>query len=758
MTLLERWTANDDNMETRAKNFHDLNKMDKVSLSSTAQQKLIEAIRSKPDVLMTHIPKSFTTKRCDNYFLLLPDLNLPKVKNELLSKKFENWIFTIKRDTTSKTIKIKQRMTKEMLTLSNSCKIAMTEALMKEDFTQVKQIEKERANAFLIDIRSEPSFRHKNIYNNFSVWETPSEVNVLNVLAETIEFPENIPMVPTSPIEPIPNQFFLGDCLLQVNLLPSSYFLKNRHHKFSRKWKFSKKINWNISQIVISQLLDEKVNRFELKFRLLIKPLDDIKFSIVKDNPLNKIELWNLSEYQTYMINWKPFGNMNLENTLEEECSKHIAITMPPNNENEEYIKLSELKTNEQKDVILGYNDIIVDLNSSTESSKPKIEEKINIEEHLFEPAAEHAINMSNELQNKETLPVHALELCNQSLNLKGNASLKSEVNLESAEVKISDKSIISPKRVLDDFDSLIQKKKTRNNPTQLDFNKHYPYLDILNQASMIYPNKSTLNPRTKSTNHKTDVTISNSKPENSPMDILELTESDMDYSMFEIPDSKVINVYININFAKKFGAAFMQFNEFIERESQLFLNDFSTSSQRNLNFDMFLNDTCGVIFLRPINIYQVDIKTGENLIFKQISEIAFEVLSMVFVLVIKENTDIETDGKLTEFIERAGNSGIQIFIVSNNAKILATSIAELIQQYSAFDDNPVEWSPEHQFLETCGISNPCLCNTILSKWDLQTFVLFSNEERNNRLQRLCSLELLNRVNQAVQTFCSGEF
>ena len=213
----------------------------------------------------------------------------------------------------------------------------------------------------------------------------------------------------------------------------------------------------------------------------------------------------------------------------------------------------------------------------------------------------------------------------------------------------------------------------------------------------------------------------------------------------------------LNVNFATKFGAAFRQFSNILENTNRVMLNEFKMNSS-NLEYDMFLNASCGIIFVRPINIYQIDLHTGENLMFRQMFEIAMQVTSLIVVIAVDKTDRLKNDKKLLSFIKDAEDYGVQIFVVESDPKIIAVGMLELIQKYSAFDEKPFLWTAENKWLEDCGISNPFLAQLILDTWSFKDLVKQSEEERTGHLLRMCTDDLASHINRAVQKFTNVEF
>lgn len=849
---LERWLVDDDSKTfDLPKNVIRLtNKFDKIKLSIKAQQKLIKSIKSTSQDLIIEIPNPLKIGQKESNFVLLPTLKISSCNAFEFSKRLIKWNIRNNGKGTNNNEKVeiyKQKIMKEPLVLSKSCKVLMTESLRKDYEIEINDIEKFVSNPYFIEPGLEPVLKPIPKQLSFKIWENDDNLNdIEEVLDENLNIPQYTPSNKRESFDFIPKTFFGTDYLLETNLLPisKSYDYLNSSNLITNKWDFSKSIEWKTDNLIVNQILNEEINEFELKYKISINPINITKKS---KNITKNFKNWQLSEYQETIINWKPFAKLKLQDTLNEECSTSIPITMPLNIEDDKYIKYSEIRTGRTRGYTLEFNEVVVNLNTSEreiiienneEPSGNEYIQQMNKEKikRIEEAKQNNAIDeirrikgkidgnsdskeeyqvtgIINHGKNMENVPLFVSQYSNESTRVSkppspiliiGNNHVDEIIpNLQSAET--SNTSILTTnnnntKRKSDDFDSLVLKKRKKSKPIQFDFNQKYPYLDILNQTStmlMTYNQSNIDNSRYKNnddslieskgldemlqdievvhvplpeglknknknknkheqqTEYETDNHNDKAKLSN---EILEFTESDFSYSMFNIPESKIVNIYVNIKFADKFGAAFLKFNEIIETDRHFNLIDFSISesgrqSRNNLEYDLFLNPSCGVIFLRTINVYQVDIKTGENLIFKQISEIAYQVLSMIIIIIIEDGIDIEEDNRLLEFIENSENYGITIYIINNNPKLIATSIIELIQEFSNFENSEFRWDSKHQFLETCGVWNPCLSNFILNNWKLEEFIMMSNNKRIKNLETICSIQLIDKINMAVQKF-----
>lgn len=749
-----------------------IEKLDGLQLKPKAQQKLINAISTNQEVLKLkeqdyiQVTPEWCTSTEQAFTMLLPELSV-KLKNNSCDIELTKWISSrLQEKDDSKIRHLKKIVTKELIFLSTNCKSLMEKSLLtsKETETYFEKTKNSKdSNKWIINFPYNLIFEcYQPKALEYIKWVVDSKLNIENAIWEETPSIELNHLL-FSNIEPsfIPKIFFASDYYEKEMFIPIiSNAIKNpemliSHAKIS-KWVFNRRLNWEICSDIIESITGENVKKLEMKFKVRVQGItvpsfcEQCKTRFISHTKNNN---WTFSQYKKYMMNWKPFGGLRLNDALEENDSM-VAYCVPLLNDTDDvkYIKLLDMVSNSKNKYKLNYKLMPLITHSNDQSDK------------FFQ---------DNEVQ--EALPIQLQEgtsividsnigLSNGDGYLKGQEEIK-ETTL-SPKILIENQhqqgsSITLPKRELSEIESIILRKKKRSNPVQFDFNKEYPYLDILNQSITIptTQGKSEL-PETKDSASKdlmsplehTDITT-DANNEN----ILDASDTDLNSSLLNIPESKVCNIALDINLANRFGAAYLQFSKLLENEHSLYVNEINLDSEQ-LNYDMFLNETCGVIFLRPINIYQVDIKTGENLVFQQLSQIAHQVSSLIIVIIVDETVDFETDEKLKSFFKMSEESGIQIYIVSSDAKIIAVSMFELVQKYGVLEDEKFQWTPENKFLEACGISNPFLIWWISKNCNMDDFLTMDEEDRTKYLLRMCTNDLVTDINQAVQEFKEGKF
>ncbi|GME85146.1 unnamed protein product [Ambrosiozyma monospora] len=183
------------------------------------------------------------------------------------------------------------------------------------------------------------------------------------------------------------------------------------------------------------------------------------------------------------------------------------------------------------------------------------------------------------------------------------------------------------------------------------------------------------------------------------------------------------------------------------------------TGDESSMTFDFFISETCGLILIRPTETYQVDIKTGESLFFMKLSEIAFNVQSLILVMVVdvNESNIIAEDSKMITFSEDCNSLGIQLFTTTKDPKSMLKTLHDIILNYGCVVtsrssgslvtveelEDDVKYSEEHRFLMDCGLVNPLLVKCLLENIELKDFVMMSWDEKMERFGDLISDQLM---------------
>lgn len=773
-----------------------VNQYDHLRFTPTAQLKFANSVSTPTDYYIVKLPKYINLNKPilsigykKEYKLYLSELDIKKGgKFNILIPKIK-WICGPENNISKpKFEKLKTNLLKETIKFTGGSK-----AIFENYFKKVtcefipSSLEIKKPNKLLINVPYSTFSLKSFVFKDYITWIPNNDQTPKNILEENLDkldirkltcFEENV--------EFIPKGIFYGDYLETEILLPlnQSYENKNINKLIKSKWKLKSSVQWDINEFLKNQIFDEPIRQIEIKYKVPIKNFEISHSYSYYQNQKNNIKMlqfekWNFSKYKTYMMNWKPFGEIALEDVLNEDCKSTTNIIIPSMalSEEERYIKMSDLEKKTIDFIPKTDNYIKIPVETLTQEEKYPQKIKLNQSNFISEQRVydvDPILDKYNDNFEDDLDDITINQLLNSSAhcydNINGftvkdsnlqdndiqkieneNTTTQSMSNINSNSI-MHNSIITSPKRTVSELDSIVMKKRQRTSVAQFDFGKKYPYLDILNQTTVsnVYPIDSPLiNPTPQTSNN---IELNN----NFDNDFLEITEIKDEECILKIPEGKVCNIMLNIKFAEKFGAAYNKFNIMIDKYDNIDFNEYEMKEYK-LGFDMFLNPTCGVLFFRPINVYQIDIKTGENMVIKQMSEIASQVLSLIVIIAIDSNFDISIDIKLTKFMEQIEDFGIQLFVISNEPKTIAISMFELIQQYSIFEDESYQWSPEHRFLENCGICNPFLTDWLLSNCTLEEFVEMSLEDRTIFLLRVCTTELTNQVNKAVQHFLEME-
>lgn len=730
---------------------------EKFRLLPKAQQRLISAIKVDQTLIEPDIDEFFKTQNWlkDKETDLL--LHISKLK---ISPGIEFNLDSSKWCVQEKPIRInknKQAVLRESLKLTEKSKIWLSNCIRAYKNDPIVAISKVEGNPFLISIM-EPIIDKTQLKEDRNQWSLNRDS--LDIFDEQIEIISDTIKKSTSE-SPIPSIFFVSDLKMQTPTLAESTYHGSHKlpSKFKKQWNFIKELNWIVDSTIIQPLVEESISKFEIKFKLLITPISVL---------LNKYEEnqkpWKVSTYKAYMLNWKMFANWNLEEALKEDIDGKIIL--PKQTQNVcRYIRLKDLTRyeidkleykNETISLLQNIENPIKMIQPSPMKSSPSATiQQIPVGTPDIPIPSITKTPQPLLYQNTPYSPNNKLHQTPPPISIFTSPP-QPEITVETEQYHTSD--ICTPKHLIDEMDSLVMRKKKRIHKTVILDNKRYPYLDVFNQttthdilSSQLKEKKSF--PESKEVIHLQLPQINTPVKEAKDNDILDLADEKVNITLLTtIPDNKKLYMFVNITFSDRFGAGFFQLSKLLADQDNLELLDFADTSD-TLQFDMFLNPQCGVIFLRQINVYQKDLKTGENMILKQISEIAHMVTSLVLVITVDATLEPQEDNKVAHFVRVAESYGIQVFVIENNPKSIALSMIELAIKYGKDSKSLFEWTSEHQFLEACGVINPWLQGFILDQCTMEDFVTLDGSERARMLEGVCSKELVELVNAAIQRF-----
>lgn len=784
--MYTKWNVNSPQRDTRLLSLSVLEKIEKsekLKLSPEAQQKLIKLIKINTKRLTVKIPNPFhiTEDIHENQiYYNSVTVELDKYNERILNngKKLETWLCFSKFSVTkAKQQKAKANALREPISMSKDVKSLMEKSLKKEDFIldDIEPILPENKDQRLLDIVYSPEIVQSKRYSDKEQWISKQQQTIKNVIDEQIEM-VNLDdcLFEREQLIQIPKNFFIFDFKETEKLITIEH--KSREllkPSFKRKWKVKMPIR-KVNPNDIELLIDENITEFQVRFKVNIRP---INYQHNKSKRL-QFDKWNFSSYKTHMMDWKPFKNLKLQQTLDESISSNnIKISTMISNSSEKYIKYSEISNsnNIHPDKSLEYELVPLFENTSNCDSSIDIEVKLPEKIESISPVSEYEPVYEPEIPKSSP--------CKETKNsLLRNGTTNSVFDQSSKIPQTKERSTIATpviktrsipntgtssksSRPLSGLDSIImsKRKKKNNDNVALDFQNNYPYLNILNQTTtmqvngtpkpeMIIPEKENI-PISKNESNKHNNILETSENE------IRIPQND---NLFNIPDDAFVVIALNVRFAEKFGQAFLQFNRILDNQQNVQLFEFQTNNDHStsikLEYDMYMNYSCGAIFVRPINIYQRDINTKEILLFKQISEIAYQVQSLILVIIIDEKVDDIKDLNIVQFIEECKEYGIQIIVIENNAKLIAMTIIELVCKYGEFQNCEIEWNSEMEFLEACGVINPFLSSLILERCELSEFIEINDNQREQILVDICTSEMIDEINKGVETFLREEW
>lgn len=688
---------------------------EKLKMLPKAQRRLIQAIQTEKDLIQPEINDFF---QVSDWFAD-PEMDMqvyvPRLEVKVTPRRSFDKTKWIAKHPKVDCARSKPILLKESLKLDETSKMWMTNCIQPYQEEDDQPIPKDDNNPLLINLM-EPLIDYTKHKLNKMQWKVDK---VEDVFDETLE-EFSMPVEEESIESPVPAVLFVSDMKVTLPAMAGSNYTAAYRvsEKLKKRWKFKKSVNWVIDASVRHGIFDELVSKFEVRFCVSVPQLS---IERVKRVYLDRTP-WQVSTYKTYMLNWKLFGNSDPRDVLNETYSYSFDIPLAKNDLCK-HIKLEELNRYEF--------DNEVELSVTVQRSNLISPDEAG--EVIVQPQQREEVNISK---------VESDVVC----------EVEEEVVVNSLVATSSTPESTVSKHKIDEMDTLIMKKKQRvHKAVMLDSHK-YPYLDVFNQSSTF-----NLLPRTRNENDMAP--LGSSEVVHVPMVqpdescVLDFTEQSINETLFDgIPDGKRVWLFVNMKFGDRFGAGFLQLSELVAGEERVELLDFSCDSD-GLEFDMFLNPQCGAIFLRPINIYQRDLRSGENMIFSQIGEIAHTVVSLVLVIVVEVG---EEDVKVEQFVELAESYGIAVFVIDNSAKGIAEAMVELAIKYGEFSEGRFAWNTGHQFLEACGVQNPLLQEWILSECNVEEFVLLSEVCREQMLSTVCSEELVRAVNKAVRRFAES--
>ncbi|GMG39427.1 unnamed protein product [Ambrosiozyma monospora] len=221
----------------------------------------------------------------------------------------------------------------------------------------------------------------------------------------------------------------------------------------------------------------------------------------------------------------------------------------------------------------------------------------------------------------------------------------------------------------------------------------------------------------------------------------------------------------MNTKLSETYPSLYLQLINIGERfNTSLAIHEFEhvlqdTGDETAMTFDFFISETCGIILIRPTETYQIDIKTGESLFFMKLSEIAFNVQSLILVMIVdvNESNILSEDSKMTAFSEDCNSLGIQLFTTTTDPKSMLKTLHDIILNYGCVVtsqnsgrlvtveqlEDDMKYNEEHRFLMDCGLVNPLLVKCLLEKIDLKDFVMMSWDEKIELFGDLISDQLM---------------
>lgn len=341
-------------------------KLDKICFPRKAQQKLASTISaSLQDLLIeehdfiNNKPTSFIAY-INGFEILIPSLNAFKENEKTFSKlihrrwpqnKFQSF-------TELQSENLKESILRESAKFAASSKLFL-ESCVGKKFCDVKLKEYPviKPNKLIFDVSFGLSFpKHEN--NPRAARLEPcfssTSLNPENVLSQKNEVSDlDSLLVRNEKLGTIPPFLFLGDNLIEKPLIrdyqQNPYFSIQSESLAS--WKYKIPWVWKVDQVYLDSILDEPIKKLELKYRL---PLRALVFPLISSQLVKSFcktsvsKEWFFSEYNTDIMDWKPFGKLQLENFLDED-EGDIKITISSivsTDDDERYSRLYDIESN----------------------------------------------------------------------------------------------------------------------------------------------------------------------------------------------------------------------------------------------------------------------------------------------------------------------------------------------------------------------------------------------------------------------------
>ncbi|ODV85265.1 hypothetical protein CANARDRAFT_23328 [[Candida] arabinofermentans NRRL YB-2248] len=357
-------------------------------------------------------------------------------------------------------------------------------------------------------------------------------------------------------------------------------------------------------------------------------------------------------------------------------------------------------------------------------------------------------------------------------LTSEAKFALSSEQTFSNDTVQPGHRSQRTPmKREMSEIDSLVlaKRKRTKEKP-KLDALglSFFPMLDALNHSTK---NNSTtnvhLNEVDKAKNKPSQLSINEQLIIKDPMHTLlegsvldqepDLKEKIMDW----IPTDQMMfrRLAVNTKFPEKYPSIYFQLESLCDLHSeQLYLHEFSMFPEDSLQFDFFINETCGLIIVKPIQVYQIDIKSKELLFFKELSKIIHHVQSLVVILMLDGTHETNKTGK---FLNDCDLHGVKVYQAEPDLSSMLNTLNVIIVEYgtlvekSTSHNTDLIYEDEHQFLFSCGVVNPLLVKFLLQNITLEEFIELDHGKRVKHFSNLISVELLKDLDNSFRVAMS---
>ncbi|GMM30400.1 hypothetical protein DAMA08_031450 [Martiniozyma asiatica (nom. inval.)] len=515
----------------------------------------------------------------------------------------------------------------------------------------------------------------------------------------------------------------------------------------TQKWmsKTHDKLTWMLSPEMKADIFAENLSSEKIKFMVGLPALGACNsYGIHNDLKAIVDQKWTFPTLKEIQFDCEPIENLqkSTHEKLNTEC-----ITIKWKGQNYEHKLLGIVEMEEDMDVEFENYSINenMDINNASLYKCTEAETKVN-----------NQVSQDN-ISSIETQPFKYVTKNISEVNYESKSEEMSQQSKTTDCVKSNDSISFGHennkrKLELSSFDLMIQKKRKSKSNNKMIAIAQYPILDLLNQSTEF----RIKNSYSLSSHIKDNINIAPKEQTNDSNaqslykeNILETTIIEEMPTFPIIDNGKTMNVAINTDFPSRFGAAFIRFERLIEPLDDFSLLEFEISKLK-LAFDLFLNPSCGVIFLRPIDIIQIDLTTKNSLIFQNLEPIAHQVISLFFVVVANSSTNFEKNSSLKSFIIKAENCGIKIIKVEDEPNHIACSMMNLISKYSLVSESNIEYDEDYQMLESLEIQNPLLIKWIQDIGGIKYLLEIDEEKRIKLLEDVCSDEVICRINRAL--------